>query len=77
MVLAVIHMILFQTGNVKNIRHFPVSCGVQPQSVGTNGFRDAKQPTNWLFKISGINICLLQHSMICIDDLEEPGVEKN
>jgi len=74
---AVIHTISFQTGDVKDIGHFPVSWGVQHESVGTDGFGDAKRPTKRLLKLSGIKTCWLQFSKICIADREEPGVEKN
>jgi len=63
-------------GEVKIIGPLPVGCSVQPGSVGTNGFGDAKRPTWRLLKLSEINICQLGYSKICIANLEEPGFER-
>jgi len=61
---AVIHTILFQTGDVKEIGQFPVSWGVQPECVGTDGFGDAKRPAKRLLKLSQIKICQFRFSKI-------------
>jgi len=44
MIGAVIHTMSFQMGEIKDMGHFPVSWGVQPGSVGSDGFGDAKWP---------------------------------
>jgi len=77
MISAIIHTISFQTGDVKDIGHFPVSWGVQPESVGTDGFGDAKRPAKRLLKLSGIKTCQLRFSKIFIAHREEPGVGRN
>jgi hypothetical protein len=77
MISAVIHMISFQTEDFKDIGHFPVSWGVQPESVGTDGFGDAKRPAKRLLKLSKVKTCLLRFSKICIADRNEPGAEKS
>jgi hypothetical protein len=77
MISAVIHTISFQTGDIKDIGHFPVSWGAQPESIGTNGFGDAKWPAKGLVKLSGIMISWLQFSQISIADRAVPGVENN
>jgi hypothetical protein len=56
MILALIHTISFQTGDFKDIAHFPVRWGVQPESVGTDGFSDAKRLTKTQLKLSDIKI---------------------
>jgi hypothetical protein len=56
MILTIIHTISFQTGDFNDIAHFPVSWGVQPESVGTDGFSDAKRLAKRQLKLSEINI---------------------
>ena len=73
--LGVIHLVSFQTGDVKNIGHFPVSWGIQPESIDTNGFSDVKRPTQRLLKFSVIDTWRLRFCKVCIANREEPGVK--
>ena len=54
-----------------------MSWGDNPESVGTDGFCDAKRPAKRPLKLSGLEIYQVRLGTICIAGWEEPGFENN
>jgi len=63
-------------GNVRNIAHFPLSLGVRPESIGTNGFCEAKRPAKRLPKLSAIETWQLQLCKIGMASQKDDRVRK-
>jgi hypothetical protein len=75
MLMATIHMILFQPGDIKYIWHSHLRWGVQFESIGTDGFSDANWPAKRELKLEEITICRLRYTMICIANWKDLCVE--